>query len=129
MMSAHSLDAADAGSTVKENDPAYGDACPFCTTPVPAAAVVCTGCGARKSTRGAKSGGGSIFLWLMVYGHLWFFGAFALIAPWTGDVRGDMGLRLASTVVGLLILVPGTWLVNKAWRGLFGRSSDPLWLR
>ncbi len=216
-MTVQTLDkaAAVAAPEVPE-DADQGTQCPFCHTTVPAAASVCSGCGAQKTIRGAQAPFQRLFLWLTVFGTLWVFCGFAVIGPWkvkesgiressvqgcVQEVRRDVGwqkrtyfegeeryltvaevpcrqvrdvraavamalekdrkehpqstyklegrpytktlLRAATSgeknaallqrflisAAGLVVLIFGTWLAAKLWRSLFGRASDPVWLR
>jgi len=71
-------------------DEGYGTQCPFCLSTVPGAAVICSGCGARKSLRGARHPIARLFLWSTLFGSIWIAGGAAAVGPWT---QKDTGLH------------------------------------
>lgn len=74
-------------------DAYHGGQCPFCMSHVPAAATVCSGCGAQKSLRGAQSPFARLFLWGALFGTIWVAGGAAAVLPW---LERDSGFRDAS---------------------------------
>jgi hypothetical protein len=127
------------------SDP-YGPVCPFCRTAVPAAATVCTGCGARKGARVdlVASPLGRFFVWCSTVGVVlvaWLGGTWILLTSPPEMLLGPLSqyfsrppfmasmstwlVAIGWFIGGLLVFK----LVVAVWRGLFGRLSDPHWVR
>lgn len=71
-----------AAAAAPQQDLPHRDECPFCRATVSAAAVVCSGCGAQRSSRGARFPIAGLFLWCTLFGTIWVVGGALAVGPW-----------------------------------------------
>lgn len=102
------------------------DSCPFCKTVINNGATVCTGCGARRGTRGDASSASGVFgrfiIWCNTIGVVL---AITLVGAADQYRKDHIVFALAIVAFGFGVLK----VANKVWRAIFGSLSDPVWVR
>lgn len=109
----------------------YGPSCPFCGTLVSDHLTVCTGCGAEKGLRSSTllpiQSLFRMMFWLSTFGFIVLVTGLVVISP---TPKGDSALlwlvfRIAALPIGFVC-----WkIASRIWVSIFGRLSDPLWVR
>lgn len=103
-----------------------GGQCPHCKTVINNGATVCTGCGARRGTRGEASTASGLFgrfvIWCNTIGVVVVV---TLLVVADQYQKGHIVFAIVVAALGFGVLK----VAGNVWRSIFGSLSDPVWHR